>query len=464
MNNKKILSFISILTPLVLIACSGQTSATQSSPSTQTLPPKPAQTQTKPVPTTTEVPTCPYYGKPQHILTIENNKAKDAEPWLMTGDFNNDGLDDILLTWAIFGDAETFKFEILLNDGKGSLVQGTSSLLTGSIPEIQALPADPLLVADFNGDAYNDIFLAIAGIDTEPFPGFQNLLLLSDANGHLTDATGNLPQMKDFPHSVASGDIDNDGDIDIYVGNLWAQQMINPQLLLNDGNGVFTTANHLLPPQLALQQNGYTTSEFVDVNNDTFLDLVLGDAGDDISNEYSLPDSIVLLNDGKGRLTMLRNAIPPKPSPTWSGLDIVAADLNADGFQDIIIVYTNNYQGRYFQVLINNQDGTFRDETSLRLPQSNYEHSAYVYRLDLLDIDKDGDLDLIARPWDGLDPDPLLYSNDGDGFFSKEKLDVDLSWLYYSILDIDGDSGVDFILASPGTSTQIFLIKESGCK
>jgi hypothetical protein len=81
----------------------------------------------------------------------------------------------------------------------------------------------------------------------------------------------------------------------------------------------------------------------------------------------------------------------------------------------------------------------------------------------LLDIDHDGDLDLIARNWNDNDPVPLLFVNDGDGFFSQGKLDMSLN-LFYTILDIDSDGGNDFVYANYGSSTPIYLIREQGCK
>ena len=80
-----------------------------------------------------------------------------------------------------------------------------------------------MIVDDLNGDGKSDVFLAIGSLDANPFPGHQNMLLLSNAEGKLVNATAaNLPQLNDFPRSVSGADIDNDGNIDLYVGNKWA--------------------------------------------------------------------------------------------------------------------------------------------------------------------------------------------------------------------------------------------------
>ncbi len=124
-----------------------------------------------------------------------------------------------------------------------------------------------------------------------------------------------------------------------------------------------------------LNQNGYTTCEFVDVNNDDAPDLVLGDAGDDIPNEHSTPESEILLNDGAGVFALLPDAMPAKGVSSFDiAHDIEPIDLDGDAFVDLLMLYEGwegpfeGWQGSYIQTLVNNGDGTFRDETAPRLP------------------------------------------------------------------------------------------------
>ncbi|NOX61745.1 MAG: VCBS repeat-containing protein [Chloroflexi bacterium] len=407
-------------------------------------------------------PTClPRYGRPRFVVRVPAADEQGYEPEPASGDFNGDGLDDIFIRRMRFATTKTFPIEILLNDGSGGLAPAADELFGGEIPLTQG-PYIPV-IADFNGDGRDDIFLPDGGKDADPFPGYQNTLILSAPGGKLVDATAGLPQQYDNPHGAAAGDIDNDGDLDLYVNNIWGQNMIPPQIWLNAGDGTFTIAEGRLPAaQTNLSLNGYTASEFVDVNNDGAVDLVLGDAGDDLAGG---PDSVVLLNDGSGRFSQLSGAMPSKPfAPSAIALDILTDDLNDDGHPDLLIAYTRgNYVGWHIQVLINNGDGTFRDETATRLAQSDNDDAFYVYQLAWMDIDRDQDRDLIARIWSEQDPNPMLFLNDGHGVFTRRPFDFGIRSLYYAFLDLEGDRGHDVVYATYAPPEDIYAIREEGC-
>jgi hypothetical protein len=401
----------------------------------------------------------PRYSEPQFILTVNETSPMDYEPHVTPADLNGDGLEDVVITKSTFQTYETYELDILLNDGNGSLVLATSSVFSGTVPAVQN--PTQVVIADFNGDGVNDIFVADHGYDAYPFPGYQNTLVLSAPDGKLVNATANLPQQKDFTHSAAAADIDGDGDQDLYIGNIWGQNLINPPILVNDGNGAFAIGEDRLHESLDLTQNVYTGCEFVDVNKDGSLDLVLG-----IDNQHSTSHSVVLLNDDLGSFTQSPIALPAKPfAVTDIGLDIQPVDLNADGYQDLLIAYTKgdpSYVGRYVQVLINNQDGTFRDETGTRLPQSD-NNDPYIHRLYLRDLDRDQDMDLIAKQEEWRDPDPLVFLNDGAGHLSQHPLHFGVGWLNYAFLDFDGDGGHDLVVASSAPPEEIYAIRDLGC-
>ncbi len=168
----------------------------------------------------------PHYGEPHFILTVNDTSSSEYEPFVTSGDFNGDGLDDVVITKMTFQTFETYELDVLINDGNGSLMLRTSSMFLRAPPAVQH-PAQ-VVVADFNGDGASDIFVADSGYDDYPHPGYQNQLALSAPGGKLVDATGNLPQRDTMTHSACAADVDADKDIDLYVGNFWGQNDVDP--------------------------------------------------------------------------------------------------------------------------------------------------------------------------------------------------------------------------------------------
>jgi hypothetical protein len=389
------------------------------------------------------------YAQPQMVLEL--TPPAYFVNWAF-GDFNTDGFTDILVARGSWQTSETFGVDVLLNDGIGGLSQATEAAFDGSVPRTQ-MPGE-LVVSDFNGDGTPDVFIADAGDDRDPWPGYQNTLILSTQGGRLVDATANLPQQFDFTHSATAADIDHDGDVDILAGNVYGRQRIPPQILLNDGTGRFTIAEGRLPhAQTDLGRNKYTTSLFADVDNDGSPDLILG-------ADNSTESSAVLINDGTGHFSLLPDAIPAKPfAPTDIALDIASADLNGDKHQDLLIAWTKGdpfYMGRYIQVLINQGDGAFTDETQSRLPPQAYvEEGSWFKFVELVDVDEDGDLDILTHVssyW--AYPDQPIYLNDGTGHFAPSASALPLlplSW--YALIDIDSDGHRDIISKGPGSDT-----------
>jgi FG-GAP-like repeat len=359
---------------------------------------------------------------------------------IAVADFNGDGHQDILIAHDSHDAQHTFPVTILLGDGTGRFTDGTSSIFAGDVPRTQ-YPRQ-IVIADFNGDHRPDVFIADTGDDNAPFPGYQNTLILSAPGGKLVDATANLPQVNDYTHSAAAADVNGDGMTDLYIGNIHGANQVPPRILLNDGTGHFTVANNLLPAaQTNLDQNVYTGSTFADVNGDGHPDLVLSGA------DSSTSQSVVLLNDGTGHFSELPGALPAKPfGPDAIGFDPTPLDINGDGHPDLVISYTKgnpNYVGRWMQVLINNGNGTFRDETASRLPQSDNSDS-WAEWFHPRDLQHNGqpDFGVQANPLFGGPP--LLYLLDQNGSFQPGPA-IGFSVIAWAFIDAKGDGSNDIV-------------------
>lgn len=398
-------------------------------------------------------------------------------------DFNGDGLPDVVLARALggppVGAQDTFPVGILVNDGKGHLLDRPARIFEGPAPRIQW--SRQLVIADFNNDGRPDIFLPDTGpeaLNYGPPPGYHDTLILSTPRGRLRDATSGIPLYAAYTHSAAAADVDGDGDIDLFVGNIGGDlggtgSCCDVQIWLNDGRGAFSIAADRLPPKLGTQ-NLYLSETFADVDGDGDQDLVLvGGHGCRLPNSTQDNRQQVLLNDGKGYYRILPGALPEKPfGLAGEGQAVKAADLDHDGRIDLLLAYTSARQlgpndctngpvkGRVIQVLMGNGDGTFRDETSTRLPQPDLhlDSLAYYLTFDLEDLDGDGNPDLFAQlliPPNGDLRHAPAFRNDGKGFFRPLPPGypvLSLRTNMHAFVDLSGTGRRDVFIAnwSPG--------------
>jgi uncharacterized protein (TIGR03437 family) len=338
---------------------------------------------------------------------------------------------------TIPGGAKAFRW------GPGGFADVTSTVLTN--PEISVLSPRDWTVADFNGDGKLDVFLASHGLDQAPYPGGQSHLFVQSADGKLGDETSSrLPEISNFTHTVAAADIDGDGDIDLYLGNIHGGTT-GPQLYINDGSGHFTPRTTGLPDFVVNRNPAFTSARFVDVNNHGSPDLVLG-------SDQSSDTNVLLLNDGCGNFSAAPNPLPAKYGGRgWITIAIAPADYNGDGFTDLILVMTDNYQGHNaLQLLLNNGDGTFRDASS-QIPQSwtvvpatsGLLNGSWIQWVVPCDINGDGWIDFVTSGGNGLGQ--RLFINTGHGRFVDATETLPATGFNAQVLagDFDGDGKVD---------------------
>ena len=294
----------------------------------------------------------------------------------------------------------------------GSVTDITRQLFgTGALPSVNN--SREIVTGDFNRDGHPDVFVASHGYDAAPFPGETNRLLISNANGTYADRSATLPQTPDFSHSACVGDINRDGDLDIYVGNVFGGGRVGPYFLLGKGDGTFMQQTSGLPPQIQSLQEKFLSCLLVDVDRDGHSDLLLGTHGDN-----GFIDNVALFNDGTGDFTRRRYVLPPWPQHFT--LDIVVHDINRDGWPDLIMLTSNrdSATGLGLQVLINRGNGTFGDETVTRLGTSSpVPGGSYCSFLRLADFNGDGWEDFYCSDGPMTVPNRYWISN-GNGTWS----------------------------------------------
>jgi hypothetical protein len=310
---------------------------------------------------------------------------------------------------------------------------------------------------DYDNDGDLDIYL-VNGQRHGSNQGslLKNHLFRQDKPGKFTDVTDQAfgSAKTGYGMGVAVGDIDNDGDVDLYVTNYGSDQLFR-----NNGNGTFTD----ITKEAGINASGWGTSAtFLDFDRDGFMDLYVATyvrfdpeivctdkAG---RKDYCSPVSYrsepdrLYRNNGNGTFTdvSVKSGIALS---SWKGLGVLAADFNQDLYPDIYVANDREPANLW----VNQRDGTFQDlalilgaaVNALGQPEAGMGVTSG-------DADGDGDLDLFKTHFrdetntfyrhmgelgfqddtagSNLGPPSLPYTGFGTGFFDYDQDgDLDLA-------------------------------------
>lgn len=138
----------------------------------------------------------------------------------------------VFLAQLIFPPEQTAARMVRWDDASDGFVEVSEAVFPGG-PYMLWHPRH-YAVADFDGDGLEDVFVADHGPDVDPFPGARNRIFMQKPDGTFVEESAvRLPDVVDFSHNVAAGDVDGDGDVDLFVANLDHEN--GPYLLVNDG-------------------------------------------------------------------------------------------------------------------------------------------------------------------------------------------------------------------------------------
>ena len=366
-----------------------------------------------------------------HVPADAELHALDA----VFGDFDGDGDLDVALA------VENGANRLYVNEGKGKL-RWVKGALGNTVHDNEHVRA-----ADFNRDGLLDlVFVAEDGV--------HHSLFLGQPGGRFQDVSDRLPARSEG-NGLAVGDVNGDKLPDIVVGNSAEGGGVPRNFLwLNDPKrpGHFIDASKNLPTPAGDEAQGVV---LVDIDRDGDLDMV-------IANQS--PTNRLLLNDGKGRFADATARLGPSV-PTQTR-EVHTLDANRDGRPDILFFNITSNAGQYdrdpqARLLIQQGDGTFRDETKMRLPQ----HTFSVWGGQVIDFDNDGAPDIVAGAIQvpGFVPMQLrAWRNDGKGNFT----DVTLTAMPNSMVgrhwsmavgDLDGDKRDDLLVGAWGTQARLLL-------
>ena len=330
---------------------------------------------------------------------------------------------------------------------------------------------------DYDGDGNLDLYLVNgSAYDRDPGKGEPNRLYRGDGEGRFSDVTERAGVGdRGWGYGVAVGDVDNDGDPDLYVTN---QQ--DNVLYRNDGNGTFTD----ITASAGVESPVWSTSAaFLDIEGDGDLDLYVGnymesdpdkiprrgtqEAIDFLCTYNGVPvfcgplrqvprQDVLYRNDGDGKFTdVTREAGMLLETPRFT-LGVVTADFDNDGRTDIYAA-NDSVQNSLWRNL---GGGKFVDVGVGALTALNADGKPQAgMGTDFGDYNHDGWLDIVVTNFSqDLN---TIYRNLGGKFFVDDSLlaglgvtRLALSW-GTAFHDFDHDGDLDLFIANGHVYPQV---------
>ena len=326
---------------------------------------------------------------------------------LISADIDQDGDVDLIVARKVrFSVAGGKKNVLFMNEG-GTMVDRTAELAPAMLDETD--DRDVILV-DVNGDGWLDMVTATT-FSEQPRVYLSVIAVPGPEGGEVWSGfdydpgAPHLPVFDPAPKfcAVVSGDVDNDGDEDLFFVDY--SNDLEDRLLINDGNGFFTDETDTRMTAAMSQSAFGTDAQIVDVNMDGAADIVkLSTLGDS-------PNSVrVLYNaggDDLGTFNFLQHVVTSSPYMMEVG------DLNNDGRPDIYVV--SDGQDRYAINTGNDAQGhVIWDE---RIVADSPVTESFGGNIKLADLDGNGYNDAVVADVDTdfqfCDRQPVILRNDG---------------------------------------------------
>src|SRR5665213_8629 len=319
---------------------------------------------------------------------------------------------------------------------------------------------------DYDNDGWLDIFI-LGGRRLEGIPpGASNRLYRNNRDGTFTDVT-KVSGLMDagWAVGVCVGDYNNDGFEDLYV-TYYGQN----RLYRNNGNGTFTDVTKESGLGSAATRFG-SGCTFVDYNRDGHLDLFVANYADVTvatlptpslerpncnfegvpvncgPSGLAFPTNLLYRNNGDGTFTDVSKESGVAAMRGSYGLTAAAFDVDEDGWPDILVACDSTPS----LLLMNNHDGTFREEALLRgIALSSDGKDMAGMGLGIGDYDCDGHLDVVRTHY--MNQATGLYHNNGKGEFEDATSQAGIiherrfvSW-GAGLVDLDNDGYLDIVI------------------
>jgi hypothetical protein len=341
------------------------------------------------------------------------------------GDFNGDGKPDLLISNECVSDADCTQGTVAVLLGNGD---GTYQ--PALVTKTGAVLAS-VAIGDFNGDGKLDVAVNNACPDIGCTSGSVNILL---GNGDGTFQPSVAYPSGGNAFSVETGDINGDGKIDVVVVN----GSNSAGVLLGNGDGTFKPVS-----AVTTSTSGNSAVFLGDFNGDNKPDLAVVTSSCD-STPTCTRSVNVLLGNGDGTFGQ------PVGNQSNVGLNsqaVALGDLNGDGKLDLAVVddcvpTTATCGAEFVDVFLGNGDGTFKTAKSSVLSSTDVTFIGFG------DLNGDGKPDAVT-----LDPDAAFATvmlGAGDGTFQiLNAYETDGTSPLFGVLgDLNGDGKTDLAVAN----------------
>ncbi|MBZ9631719.1 CRTAC1 family protein [Salegentibacter sp. LM13S] len=384
--------------------------------------------------------------------------VNDLSGGSIVDDFNNDNLLDVFVSsWFPSG-----KLNYFINDGKGGFIEKTAS---SGLEEVKG--GLNMVQTDYNNDGFLDVFI-LRGAWMGPLGKYPNSLLRNNGDNTFTDVTIEAGLLSYHPTQTATwADFDNDGWIDLFIGNESDKENIHPsEFYRNNGDGTFSNLTASAGLTVSTGEEPYYIKGVTsgDYNNDGWMDIY-------ISTLHPTSRNLLFLNKGideKGTIKFEENGtrmgLGEKISsfPTWS------FDYNNDGLMDIFVA---GYKRSDFYTIVPDIVKEYLGESNraetMRLYQNNgdsftnvsaevgLDKIGYAMGANYGDLDNDGYPDIYLSTgevsFESIIPNKVFRNNAG-----KEFQDVTTAGGFghiqkghavsFSDIDNDGDQDINVVM------------------
>lgn len=332
---------------------------------------------------TVQIATAPAPKIPVQVSSTTFTLNGDDISSIASGDLFGDGSQTIIIGSETYSTSwtTTSQFSALKLTSAGQISDVSNTFLDQSQPG--PVLSRKIVIGDFNHSGHLGFFSANTGPDTSPFGGELNSLFLWN-NGMLMNNSASLPGFDAYTHTAAAtgtnllvgisppygylGAVDppqyGGPNVIFKNGSQGAGYYAGPYMLQNLGYNNTSLPSTILPPG----GDYVTEAEFLNASSSSCPDLVLGLNIADSSVKYVPAPTACNGNYSASPIAVNAGIFGSQQTIT---LGLAAVPLTNSGRNDIIDVSTSQtpfYGIGKLQILVNNGNGQFTDDTSTRLP------------------------------------------------------------------------------------------------